>query len=354
MKIAIVTGGVIPFSPKLIDSPHSIVLMAYLLTEKLVRRGHEVTAFVPSDSKTSAKIAPGWFPSTSPHFKYRLETLQRKKLFKKYCKNIISQSSNFDIIHIHDIYLDGYKILKKLPIPVIGTFHTVKLNRLNKKLIDKTLVAISKQQVKNNPKINFLGMAYNGIAVDLHPFNPQPKDYLLWMGRITPQKGTLEALEVASLTGKKLVMIGTIPSLPPLYKKYVKKVIREIKENKNVKFLGFAKNFKEKTNYLKNASCLLMPINWEEPFGLVMVEAMACGTPTIAFNRGAVPEIVKDGKTGFIVENVYQMAKAVEKISLISRKKCREWVEKNFTAEKMAMGYEKIYKKILKEWKRKI
>jgi glycosyltransferase involved in cell wall biosynthesis len=352
MKIAIVTGGVIPFSPKLIDSPHSIVSIAYLLTEELVRRGHEVTAFVPSDSKTSARIAPGWFPSTSPYFKYKLETLQRKKLFKKYCENIISQSSNFDIIHIHDIYLDGYKILKKLPIPVIGTFHTVRLNRLNKKLIDKTLVAISKQQIKNNPKINFLGMVYNGIAVDLYPFNPQPKDYLLWMGRITPQKGALEAIEVASLTGKKLVMIGTIPSLPPLYKKYVKKVIREIKGNKNVKFLGFAKNFKEKVNCLKNARCLLMPINWEEPFGLVMTEAMACGTPVIAFNRGAVPEIVKDGITGFVVNTVSQMTKAIERIPKISRKECREWVGKKFTVKKMTEGYEKIYREVIKKYKK--
>jgi glycosyltransferase involved in cell wall biosynthesis len=225
---------------------------------------------------------------------------------------------------------------------------------LNKKLIDKTLVAISKQQIKNNPKINFLGMAYNGIAVDLFPFNPQPKDYLLWMGRITPQKGALEAIEVASLAGKKLVMIGTIPSLPPLYKKYVEKVIREIKENKNVKFLGFAKNFKEKANYLKNASCFLMPINWEEPFGLVMVESMACGTPVIAFDRGAVREIIKDGETGFITKNVREMAKAVQEIKNISRKKCRQWAEKNFSVEKMAIGYEKIYKKVLKEWKRKI
>ncbi len=349
MRIAIVTGGVIPFSPKLIDSPHSIVLMAYLLTEKLVKMGHEVTVFVPSDSKTSAKIAPGWFPSTSPYFKHKLETSKRKKLFKKYCRNIISQSSNFDIIHIHDIYLDGYKILKKLSIPVIGTFHTVKLNRLNTKLTERTLVAISKQQIKNNPKINFLGMAYNGIPVDLYPFDIKPKDYLLWLGRITPQKGALEAIEVASLTGKKLVMIGTIPSVPPLYKKYVKKVILKIKENKNVKFLGFVKGFLKKVSYFKDASCFLMPIKWEEPFGLVMIEAMACGTPVIAFNRGAVPEIVKNGITGFVVNSVSQMAKTIEKISEISRKECRKWVEKKFTVQKMAESYEKIYRSIIKK-----
>ena len=134
-------------------------------------------------------------------------------------------------------------------------------------------------------------------------------------------------------------------------KEYVncsKKQDRFSVKNKNIKFLGKI-SFKKKIEYLKNASALLFPIKWEEPFGLVPIEAMACGTPVIAFNRGSVPEIIKDGKTGFIVKNIWEMVRAIEKIPQISRKECRKWVEKKFTVQKMAEGYEKIYRSIIKK-----
>lgn len=346
LRIAQIPGDQIPFSPKLLGSSYSITAISYLLTEELVKRGHKVTAFVPSDSKTSAKIAPNWIPSTDSRFKkYKFGSEERYNLFKEYCQNIKKLADEFDIIHIHDLFLGAFRFLNDLKTPIIGTFHNPKFYKKDKKFSKIMFVGISKKQIKNNPGFNFVGMVHNGIPIEKYLFNEKPKDYLFWIGRISPEKGALEAIKVAKRTNKKLIMAG---SIPPHHKSYIKKVLSEVKKNKkNISFLGLV-NFKKKINFLKNALVLLSPIKWEEPFGLVMVEAMACGTPVVAFKRGSAPEIIKNGKTGFLVKNVIEMAKAIEKIPMISRKECREYAEKNFTVQKMAEGYEKIYRKIIK------
>jgi len=351
LKIAQVPGDQIPFSRQLLGSPYSITTVSYLLSEELVKRGHKVVAFVPSDSFTICQIASGCFPSTDLRFKkYKFNSKERYELFKSYCQNVVNQADNFDIIHIHDLFLGAFKLLKDLKTPVLGTFHNPRFYKKDKKTLSKMMfVGISKRQIEINPGFNFVGMVYNGIPIEKYPFNKKPKNYLLWLGRISPEKGPLEAIRAVKRANKKMVMFGFIP---PYHKSYVKKVFFEIEKNKkNVKFLGFA-DFKKKIRFLKNAAALLSPIKWEEPFGLVMVEAMACGTPVIAFNRGSVPEIVKNNKTGFVVENVMEMARAIEKIPLISRNKCREWVEKNFTVKKMTDGYEEIYERIVKNVKK--
>jgi len=352
MKIAQVPGDQIPFSPKLINSPYSISMISYLLTEELVKRSHEVTAFVPSDSKTSAKIAPCWISSTDPRFKkYKFASKERYELFKKYCQNVISQSNNFDIIHIHDLFLGTLKFLKNIETPVVATFHNPRFYKKDKKFSDFMFIGISQKQIDNNPGFNFIGKVYNGILIEKFSFNEKPKDYLFWMGRISPEKGPLEAIKVANRIKKKLILAGP---LTPHHKSYQKKVLREARKSKYVEYTGVVKNFKEKINLYKNALCFLSPLKWEEPFGLTMIEAMACGTPVVAFNRGSAPELIKDGQTGFIVKNTKEMASAVEKIKNLDRKNCRKWVEKNFTVEKMAEGYEKIYEKVIRKWKRKI
>jgi len=351
MKIAQVPGDQIPFSSKLMTSPYSISMISYLLTEELVKKGHEVIAFVPSDSKTSAKIAPGWIPSTDPRFKkYKFGSKERYELFKKYCQNVISQSDDFDIIHVHDLFLGTLKFLKHIKTPVIATFHNPRFYKKDKKFSNAMFVGISQKQIDNNPGFNFIGKVYNGILVEKFPFNEKPKNYLFWMGRISPEKGALEAIKAAERAKKKLILAGP---LTPHHKSYQKKVLSEAKKSKYAEYIGKINDFKKKIDLLKNAFCFLVPLKWEEPFGLTIVEAMACGTPVIAFKRGSVPELIRDGETGFLVENVWQMAKIIEKIPNISRRECRRWVEKNFTVEKMALGYEKIYKKVIKEWERK-
>lgn len=349
MKIGIIPGATFPFSDKLIFSPYAMMNIAYLLTEELVRRGHEVVVFATVDSKTSAKIAPGWeFPSS--YFKKCKNGKQRQKNLEKYYQNIISLSSQFDILQLHE-FIGSVRALKALKCPLIITLHAPRLLKRDKKLIkDKFIVAISKNQKRLNSHIaKFQGVVYNGIPVELYKFNKKPKDYLFFIGRISSEKGVWEAIKVAKIVKKKLLIAGPLPvkkNLSKKEKKYLQKVLKEIKKSKNIKYLGVITG-KKKLNYLKNTYCLLFPTRYEEPFGLVMTESMACGTPVIAFNRGAAPEIIKDGQTGFIVKNVIEMAEAVKKISQISRKKCRQWVEKNFTVKKMVDGYEKIYKKVI-------
>lgn len=353
MKIAQVPGDQIPFSPQLTSSTFSVTMIAYLLTEELVKRGHEVTAFVPSDSKTSAEIAPDMIPSTDPRFeKYKFGGEGRYQLFKEYCQKVIYQSDQFDIIHGHDIFLNLFKLLKDVKTPVIGTFHNPHFYKKDKKYYSNVMfVGISQSQINNNPGFNFIGKVHNGICIEKFSFNNKPRDYLFWLGRISPEKGALEAIKVANRAKRKLIMAGP---LSPFHKIYVKKFLKESSISKYVKYIGKIDSFQEKINYYKNARAFLMPLKWEEPFGLTMIEAMACGTPVIAFKRGSAPEVVKDKKTGFVVETIPQMGKAIEKICLIQREKCREWVERNFSAKRMAIEYEKIYRKVIRKWKRKI
>ncbi len=232
--------------------------------------------------------------------------------------------------------------------PIAVTLHGPKIpKRFKNHASNIKFIALSNKQIENNPGFNFTGKVPNGIPLNHYDYRSVPKkNYLFFLGRISNDKGVFEAIQVAKLTDKKLFIAGYV--ILPFHKKYFRKVMKEIKGSKNIKYVGFIKSQREKVKYLKEAFCFLAPIKWEEPFGLTIIEAMACGTPVIAFNRGSVPEIVKNGKTGFIVENIEQMAKAIEKIPGISRKKCREQVEKNFTVQKMTDGYEKIYKKIIR------
>jgi len=356
MKIAQVPGDQIPFSPKLLSSPYSIINIAYFLTEGLVKKGHDVTAFVPSDSKTSARVASRWIPSTDPRFKkYKFGSKERFELFKKYCQNLISQAEKFDIIHIHDVI--GYSILRffkkqKIQTPFVATLHAPTLSPRFKYLKDVMWVAVSQKQIKNNPNLNFIGYVHHGLPLKFYLLNEKPKNYLLWMGRITPEKGTWEAIKVAKKVKRKLLIAGDFSTIGKRAQNYTRKIKQEIRKNKKIIYLGFIKSFKQKVDILKNASALLFPIKWEEPFGLLMVEAMACGTPVIAFDRGSASEIIKNGKTGFLVKNISEMVKAVNQIFRLSRKKCRAWVEKNFTIKKMTEGYEKIYQKVIKRYKK--
>jgi len=260
-------------------------------------------------------------------------------------------SDKFDIIHNHASFITYYfePFIKK---PIVHTLHSVlsaqqkykQCYRMLKKYKKNYFVSISNSQRKV-PELNYVRTVYNGICVNKFPFNASPEDYLIWVGRIKHNKGTAEAIKVAKKLGKKLLLIGKIDYVDEDY--YKAKVKPHI-DGKQIVYLGEMNRFKS-AEYVKNAIALLNPINWREPFGLVMTEAMACGTPVIAFNRGSVPEIVVDNKTGFIVNNIKEMVAAVKKIDKIKRADCRTHVEKKFDAERMVDGYVEVYKKILRE-----
>lgn len=356
MKIAQVVGPKIPFSKNLPHTPFSIPAMAYLITEELVKRGHKVTVFAPSDSKTSAQIAPNTLSSKYLK-KHRLMRATRansyryKKIAHNHFLNVIKLSKKFDIIHNHE--LGFLYFTPKSKAPVVTTLHYHIPDVKPKELLDTRknyFIAISKKQTVNFPFLKFAGVIHHGIEVKNFRFNNKPQNYLAWLGRITPIKGAKEAILAALKSGQTIKLAGNIEK-NERETKYTKEVLNLIKKHKNVTYIGKV-GYRRKIAFLKNAKAILMPVKWEEPFGLVAIEALACGTPVIAFDRGALPEIIKNKKTGFIVKTIPGMVKAIEKIDQISRFDCRQDAENYFNVQRMVDDHEELYKKMIKKFKK--
>jgi len=234
MKIAQIPGSSIPFSPDLPHTPYSIPTISYYITEELIKRGHDITVFAPNDSVTQAKIADGWYSSRDSVFKkYKGNSKEMNILYDKYCKNIIKQADQFDIIHNHT---NGFfKFIKQTKTPVVTTFHADKLHNYEKQYYDNAmLVGISKNQIKKNKGLNFVGMVHNAIDVKKYIFDGQPKNYLAWLGRITKIKGTYDAVDVAITTKNKLILAGNIENPND---EYVMKVLKKVNKNKNIKYI---------------------------------------------------------------------------------------------------------------------
>jgi len=354
MRIAQLVPLQEPIPPK---NKNGLEFIVYYLTEELVKRGHEVTLFASGNSKTSAKLnslfplATTDDPNTAwPPYVYSLWN-------SFYC---FSKNKEFDIIHSHLFGSEPLFFSYFTETPLVSTTHHPKKTtapyRKNKEyykhskpifdvLEDQYRIFVSDFQKKEfkNPKKSFTIL--NGIPIKDFSFSKTTSDYFAFLGYLNYEKGAHTAIQTAKKAKVKLKLAGNGTE------EFLKKEIYPYLD-KDIEYLGPITGT-AKYNFLKNAKALLVPIQWEEPFGLVMPEAMACGTPVIAFNRAAVPEIIKDGETGFIVKNEKEMIEAIKKIDIIDRFACRKHVEKNFTIEKMVDGYEKIYEKIIKENKRK-
>lgn len=328
--------------------------IVYNLTEELVRRGHDVTLFATGDSKTSGKLE-----SVYPRALYRDGIPWSNPLYPLlHLTNAFDKTDLFDIIHMHfntrqdyvALALSGY-----IKTPTIFTIHFVmpaeddkgKQDRLLllKKYRNHNFVTLTKAQ-QTLDFLNYAGTVYNGLDFSDFKFNAKPENYIAWLGRFCHDKGTAEAIAVAKKTGMKIVMGGKIDWANEEYMKYYNEKVKPHIDGKQIVYLGELGD-KEKIELLKNAKAVLNPINWNEPFGLVTIEAMACGTPVIAFDRGPVREQIIEGKTGFIVKNIDEMAEAVGKIDKIDRAFCRDHAVKNFSAKAMAEGYEEIYNKVI-------
>lgn len=342
----------LPVPPKKYGGTERII---FWLCEELKKMGHEVFLFGSKDSKVSCKLIPIvekslWISKkTKEHMcYYALEMITISKMAEKL---------KLDVLHDHlgPITLTLYGQLK---IPIIHTLHIPLVKKRDRifvyKKLNAKLVSISFAQRKPAPYLNYVANIYHGIDISIFPFNKKPKDYFLWVGELSPRKGILQVIKIAKKAKIKLIIAGRIP--PPnqredheFFKKYVEKELNKGK----IKYVGELSQ-KKLAFYYRNAISFLYPIQWEEPFGLVMVEAMACGTPVIAFKRGSVPEVVKDKITGFVIkpfknkkENLEDFIEAIKSVGKIKREDCREWVEKNFTKEKMVKNYEQLYFKIL-------
>ncbi len=383
MKIAIKINYFQKVDHNINHTSRAIDAIAYLLAEELVKRKHEVTVFVTSDSETSARIAVNSLDSREEDIKLcvkyaitriskiqpKLKQKQLRSLYQKYLKkshlNIVNQAKSFDIIHTHDFGVSFAKYVYKIPIPVVSTLHGAGM-KYKDIAPNHFFMAISNAQKLLYPSLPIIGVVHNGIKIEDFEFSEKAEDYMIFLGRITPDKGILEAIQIVNKTHKKLKIAGIIDQNVP---DYVRKITKEIESNKEIQFLGEVEQ-REKSSLLKGALAVLMPIQWEEPFGLVAVEALACGTPVIAFARGALPEIIKDGRTGFIINpsdddirgdyitkktGIDGFCEAIKHIYSLSkndylkmRRASRKHVEEQFALKRMVDGYEKIYSELVR------
>jgi len=342
MRIAQVAPLWIPVPPYTYGGTELVVSW---LCDELVRRGHEVTLFATEDSKTQTKLIPVW-----PKALWRAKLKTPHAVFSLLYEKLISLQDQFDIIHDHcEFYTAPYS--KFLKPPIITTLHhplTEETIILYKKFPNINFIAISKNQRRLGPGINIVKTIYHGLPIEKYDFNPEPKNYLLWLSKIMPEKGIAQAIDIAKLSGENLIISGNIP---PEYGDYFDFRIKPLIDGKKIQFVG-ASDFSKKIELLKNAKAFLFPVKRPEPFGLVVIEAMACGTPVIAFKEGSMPELIEDGKTGFLVKNIEEACQSLKKINKISREYCREYVKKNFNLKRMVNRYEKLYKKVLSHEKK--
>lgn len=329
------------------------------LSHKLAMKGHQVTIFAAKGSKATHRNIR--IVNVSP-FASSLDLSRNREFELNEFKTVIKRQKEFDLIHFHYEPIvseigNGKKfdnLLHSIKVPFLCTFHNtthidkhVRYYKTNKKLHDYPYVFLTKDHREPLLFLRKTHIVNNGIPVEKFKYNGKPKDYLLFLGRITEVKGILEAIEAATKADRKLFIVAKID---PTDKKFYETKVKHLIDGKRIIYKGEA-NFRQKIEFYRNAECLLMPIKWHEPFGLVIVEAMACGTPVIAFNQGSVPELIKHGKTGYIVNNTDQMVKAIKSIGEISREVCRKHVLDNFSVKKMVSGYEAVYKEILKDKK---
>jgi glycosyltransferase involved in cell wall biosynthesis len=314
------------------------------LTEELVREGHDVTLFASGDSVTQAKLVA---PCERP---LRLDSKcgDQMALHILMLEQVFQRVAAFDLIHFHIDYLH-YPFSRRNPCPHATTLHgrldIPALQPLYREFDDQPLISISNDQRRPLPEANWLGTVYHGLPLDLHAFRAEPGQYLAFLGRISPEKRVDRAIQIALQTGMPLKIAAKVDAADRDYhEKVIEPLLREA--GSQVEFLGEVGG-KAKDEFLGNAYALLFPIDWPEPFGLVMIEAMACGTPTIAYRNGSVPEVIDDGVTGFVVESVDQAIQAVGRIGDLNRRKCRQVFENRFSASRMAHDYVALYKRLV-------
>ncbi len=315
-------------------------LVVSMLTEELIKEGHDVTLFATGDSKTKAELVSVW-----PKGLEKSNLNAPFAVFGLMYKELLRRQKEFDIIHDHcEYYTAPFSAFLKPPI--VSTIHnpiTEEKNILFKKCPNINYVAVSKNQKRSGPGLNIVKTIYHGIPVERYEFNPEPKNYLLWLSSIIPEKGPATAIEIAKMTGEKLIISGPIFSYAADYFEYR---IKPLIDGEQIQFVGES-DFEKKVELFKNAKAFLFPIRRQEPFGLVVIEAMACGTPVIAYKEGSMPELIEDKKTGFLVDSAEEAVGALKKIKSISREYCREYVKKNFPLRRMVNRYERLYKKIV-------
>jgi glycosyltransferase involved in cell wall biosynthesis len=338
LRIAQVAPLVESVPPKHYGGTERIV--AYL-TEELVRLGHKVTLFASGDSSTGADLVPVCRRSFRQN-KRATDYLSREVLLMDH---VMQRASEFDVIHFHTGCLH-YLISRRLTVPHVTTLHgrldTLELRRLYERFRDMPMISISNAQRAPWPCANWQATIFHGLPQDLFRFQPEPGGYLAFLGRVCPEKRVDRAIEIAKRVGMHLKIAAKVDRAD---RRYFKRKIEPLLNDPHIEWLGEISDM-DKDEFLGSAYALLFPIDWPEPFGLVMIESMACGTPVIAYANGSVAELMGDGVTGFVVNNIEQAVEAAHHIRDLSRAKCREVFEKRFTASRMANDYVDVYTRL--------
>jgi glycosyltransferase involved in cell wall biosynthesis len=342
MRIAQVAPLYESVPPKLYGATQRII--SYL-AEELVRQGHRVTLFATGDSRTSAELV-----SIYPRGLWRdssvWETLAHHVL---QLERIAQQAERFDVVHFHGDPLH-YPLARRLPCASVTTLHGLPLpvdhRPLFEEFSDAPLVSISDSQRHPLPEANWQATIHHGLPLDLLHLNEKPDDYLVFLGRIAPEKRLDRAIEIARRAGRRLKIAAKVGfGERDYFEREVEPLLRE--SHGFVEYLGEVDDA-GKNEILGNAAALLFPIDWPEPFGLVVIEALACGTPVVAFRQGAVPEILEESKTGFLVDSVEEAVRAVSHIGELNRRVCRKAFEERFSVNRMARDYLDVYQRLIR------
>ena len=312
------------------------------LTEELVAQGHDVTLFASGDSRTKATLVAACprslrlDPACVDQLAHHVLMLER----------VMQRADEFDIVHFHIDYLH-FPLSRRQRLTQVTTLHgrldIPDLVPLYNEFREMPLVSISNSQRAPLPWVNWQDTVYHGLPVDRYRFRPETGQYLACLGRISPEKGIDRAIEIAKQVGIPLKIAAKVDRAD---RDYFAQVIEPLLDHPLVEYLGEIGDDR-KDEFLGNAYALLFPIDWPEPFGIVMIEAMACGTPVIAYSSGSVPEVMEQGRTGFIVDQLEDAVQAVRRVPLLSRARCREIFEERFTAARMARDYLDVYTRLI-------
>lgn len=339
MKIAQVAPLIESVPPQLYGGTERVV--SYL-TEELVSLGHDVTLFASGDSRTNARLRPMCAQAL------RLSKVPRDHLAQHLLmvNRIFNEAHLFDIVHFHTDFLH-FPLARLARTPHITTLHGRQdlhdLQYIYDEFSEAPVISISDSQRKPLPQANWQATVYHGLPERMLSFHAKPDNYLAFLGRISPEKGIDTAIQIALALGRELRIAAKVdPVDEEFFNQHIKKFLNE----PFINFIGEIGE-REKNQFLGNAGALLFPIDWPEPFGLVMIEAMACGTPVIAFRRGSVPEIIQHGVTGFIVDNATEAVAAAHTIHSIDRSNCRRVFEERFSSRRMAEEYLNVYQDLL-------
>ena len=338
MKIAQIAPLWESVPPRLYGGTERVV--SYL-TEELVRQGHEVTLYASGDSQTGARLKPACAHAL------RLNTglvNRDAPLILMQEQALGAEADQYDIIHSHLDFL-SFPMSRRCPTPVLTTLHgrldLPELVPMFREYADMQLVSISNAQRQPLPDANWQATVYHGLP-DLYMFQPTPGKYLAYLGRICPEKRPDHAIEIAKRVGIPLRIAAKVD---PVDREYFETQIEPLLNHPLIEYVGEI-NDAEKCDFLGNAAAVLCTYDWPEPFGIVLIEALACGTPVFAYRRGSIPEIIDDGVTGFICDSMAEMIAKLDQLPSINRRRCRDAFQNRFTVERMVKDYLAVYERM--------